>query len=61
MQEGLDQIMNMLFDKQTYNMIFEELSNFNDFGDWMKCVVKYDNKRNEMFRSNKFGKCLVVF
>jgi hypothetical protein len=53
--------MNMLFEEQTYNIIFEELSDSNDFKYLMKCVVKDENKRNEMFRSNKIGKCLVVF
>jgi hypothetical protein len=61
MQEGPDQIMNMLFEEQTYKIIFKKLSNSNDFEDWMKCVVKYENKRNEMFKGNKFRKCLVVF
>jgi hypothetical protein len=61
MQEGRNQIMNMLFEEQMYNIIFKELSNSNDFEDWTKCVVKDDNKRNEMFGGNKFGKYLMVF
>ncbi len=51
----------MLFEEQTYNIIFKELLNSNDFENWMKCVIKYENRRNEMFRGNKFGKCLMMF
>jgi hypothetical protein len=61
MQEGPNQITNMLFEEQTYNIIFKELLNSNDFENWMKCVIKYENRRNEMFRGNKFGKCLMMF
>ncbi len=34
-QEGPTQIINLLIEDQTHNIIFGELSNFDDLGDWM--------------------------
>jgi predicted transcriptional regulator len=47
-------------EEQIDNIIFGQLSNYEDFENCMKCVVKDDNMWNEAFNKQS-GKCLVVF
>ncbi len=38
-KEGLHQIVNLIFEKQTNNLMFGEISNSEDFEDLMQCVA----------------------
>ncbi len=42
-------------------MMFGERSNFNEFEDWMRCVAKDENTRNQIFPRKQLGDCPVVF
>jgi hypothetical protein len=41
--------------------MFRELSNSDDFEDWMRCVVEDENARNQNFPMKQEGDCPVVF
>jgi hypothetical protein len=60
MQERPNQIINILLEEQIDNIIFGQLSNYEDFENDMKCVVKYDNMWNEAFNKQS-RKYVVVF
>jgi hypothetical protein len=60
MQERPNQITNLLLEEQIDNIIFGQLSNYEDFENDMKCVVKYDNMWNEAFNKQS-RKYVVVF
>ncbi len=42
-------MINLLLEEQTNNLIFGELSDSNDFEDYLKCVDEEEHKRNEIF------------
>lgn len=60
MQERPNQSINLLLEEQIDNIIFGQLSNYEDFENYMRCVVKDDNMWNEAF-NKQLGECLVVF
>lgn len=41
--------------------MFGELSNSNDFEDWMRCVAKDEDARNRAFPRKQLEDYLVVF
>jgi hypothetical protein len=41
--------------------MFGELSNSDDFEDWMRCVVEDENTRSQFFPMKQLGDCPVVF
>jgi hypothetical protein len=45
-QERSMQIINLLIEDQTDNIMFGELSNSNDLGDWMQCVTEGEGRKN---------------
>jgi hypothetical protein len=49
MQERPNQIINLLLEEKTNNIIFGQLSNYEDFENHMKCLVKDDNMWNGAF------------
>jgi hypothetical protein len=60
MDEGPNQIINLLLEEKNDNINFGQLSNYEDFKNYMKCVVKDYNMWNEAFNKQS-GECLVVF
>jgi hypothetical protein len=47
--EGLTQIINLLVEDQIDNIMFRELFDSDDLGDWMRCVAEEEEKRNDIF------------
>lgn len=47
--EGPIQILNLLIKNQVDNIVFGELSNFDDLEDWMWCTTTKEERRNEIF------------
>jgi hypothetical protein len=41
--------MNLILEEQANKVIFEDISKFDDYEDWIKCIVKDEEKRNESF------------
>jgi hypothetical protein len=39
--------MNLILEEQANKVIFENISKFDDYEDWIKCIVKDEEKRNE--------------
>lgn len=60
-QEGPIQIINLLVENQTNNIMFRKLSDSNDLGDWMQCVAKEKERRNNIFLNKQQDDCPKVF
>jgi hypothetical protein len=48
-QEGPTQIINLLVEDQTGNIMFGELFDFDDLGDWMRRVTEEEERKNDIF------------
>jgi hypothetical protein len=49
MHEGPKQMINLLLEEQTNNLVFGKLSDLDDFEDYLKCVDEEEQRRNEIF------------
>lgn len=58
--EGPNQINNLLLEDQTKNIIFREISNYEDYEDWMKCVAKEENVQKVAYDAEQLEECLLV-
>ncbi len=47
--EGPHLIMNLLLEEQVNKIMFGEITNFNDFEDWLCCVNQDEERKNEQF------------
>jgi hypothetical protein len=58
--EGPNQINNLLLEDQTKNIIFGEISNYEGYEDWMKCVAKEENVQKVAYDFEQLEECLLV-
>jgi hypothetical protein len=60
-QERPMQIINLLVEDQTNNIMFGKLPNSDDLGDWMRCATEEEERKNGIFLSQQQGNCPRVF
>jgi hypothetical protein len=48
-EEGPNQIMNLILEEQADNVMFGDITEYEDYEDWIRCVAKDEKRRNEQF------------
>lgn len=48
-KEGPNQIMNLILKEQTDNVVFGDIFEYQDYEDWIRCVVEDEKRKNEQF------------
>lgn len=52
--------MNLLLKNQTKNTIFGEISDYEDYEDWMKCVSKEEDVHKVAHHSKQLEECPLI-
>lgn len=58
--EGPNQIINLLLEDQTKNIIFGKSSNSKDYEEWMRCVAKEENVQKVAYDAEQLKECSLV-
>ncbi len=48
-EEGQNQIMNLILEEHADNVMFGDISEFEDYEDWIRYIVEDEERRNEQF------------
>jgi hypothetical protein len=48
-EERPNQIMNLILEEQVDNVMFGDISEFEDYEDWIRYIVEDEERRNEQF------------
>jgi hypothetical protein len=48
-EERPNQIMNLILEEQADNVMFGDISEFEDYEDWIRYIVEDEERRNEQF------------
>ncbi len=60
-EEGLNQMMNLILEEQVDNVMFGDISESDDYEDWIKCNAEDEERRNEQFLISTFFQVSNVF
>ncbi len=60
-EEGPNQIMNLILKEQTNNVVFGDIFEYQDYEDWIRCVVEDEKMKNEQIFYATFVQVSNVF
>jgi hypothetical protein len=54
-------MMNLILEEQVDNVMLEDISESNDYEDWIRCDAEDEGRRNEIFFNSTFVQVSNVF